>query len=113
MLPTAEPLTGDPFNVSGYAFNRGMRSIALTLSLRKGEVHSTGLPRHVTLSWRRCVGEWRRSSASSTRKLRQHKPDIITQTLTGHGEGGPLSARPGVNMVNQAESSMICPGRRR
>jgi crotonobetainyl-CoA:carnitine CoA-transferase CaiB-like acyl-CoA transferase len=36
MLPTAEPLTGDPFHVSGYAFNRGMRSIALTLSLEEG-----------------------------------------------------------------------------
>ncbi|WP_258006653.1 MULTISPECIES: CoA transferase [unclassified Arthrobacter] len=44
-------------------------------------------------------------------KLRQHKPDIITQTLTGYGEGGPLSARRGVNMVNQAESGMICLGR--
>jgi crotonobetainyl-CoA:carnitine CoA-transferase CaiB-like acyl-CoA transferase len=102
-----EPLGGDPFRVSGFVFNRGMRSLAINLAVPDG------------------VDAFRRLAAASdvvvesmrpgvTAKLgidhdalRQVHPGVITVSLSAYGEGGPLSGRGGVDMVLQAMSGMM------
>jgi crotonobetainyl-CoA:carnitine CoA-transferase CaiB-like acyl-CoA transferase len=102
-----EPLGGDPFRVSGFVFNRGMRSLAINLAVPDG------------------VDAFRRLAAASdvvvesmrpgvTAKLGiDHDalghvhPGVITVSLSAYGEGGPLSGRGGVDMVLQAMSGMM------
>jgi crotonobetainyl-CoA:carnitine CoA-transferase CaiB-like acyl-CoA transferase len=102
-----EPPAGDPFRVSGYVYNRGPRSLALDLACAPGlaafhrvaagsdvviEALRPGLPEKLGIDHDRLV------------RLR---PDIITIGLSAYGEGGPLSERPGVDMVLQGMSGMM------
>lgn len=102
-----EPYTGDPFRVSGYTFNRGMRSIAMDLSAPEGRsaLHRLAATCDVVM-------DAMRPGVSAKlgfdyESLVAHRPDIITMSLSAYGEGGPLSTRPGVDMVIQAESGMM------
>ena len=102
-----EPLGGDPFRVTGFVFNRGMRSLSVNLGAPDG------------------VDAFRRLAAASdvvveslrpgvTAKLgidyddaRARPPGLITVSLSAYGEGGPLAGRPGVDMVLQGMSGMM------
>ena len=102
-----EPYSGDPFRVSGYTFNRGMRSIAIDLSAPEGRsaLHRLAATCDVVMdAMRPGVAE---KLGFDYESLVAHRPDIITMSLSAYGEGGPMSARPGVDMVIQAESGMM------
>ena len=102
-----EPPAGDPFRVSGFIFNRGMRSLAVDLRSPAG------------------ADAFRRLSAASDvvvealrpgvtaklgidyQALAAAHPGVITVSLSAYGEDGPLSGRPGVDMVVQGMSGMM------
>lgn len=102
-----EPITGDPFRVSGYTYNRGMRSIALDLSTDAGQGVFHRLARDADI-----VMDAMRPGVMSKLNidyatLSEINPRIVTQSLSAYGEGGAQARRPGVDMVIQAESGMM------
>ncbi|MBH0084034.1 CoA transferase [Salinibacterium sp. SWN167] len=102
-----EPLTGDPFRGSGYAYNRGMRSLAIDL---KSEAGQGAFHRLVKVS--DVVIDGMRPGVMSSlnidyEKLAEINQNIVTMSLSAYGEGGPLSQAPGVDMVVQAMSGMM------
>ena len=103
-----EPLGGDPFRVTGFVFNRGMRSLAINLAVPDGAdafrrlaaasdvvIDVAAARRHGQAGHRLRRARRRRTRASST------------VSLSAYGEGGPLAGRPGVDMVLQAMSGMM------
>lgn len=102
-----EPLTGEPFRHTGYTFNRGMRSVAMDLQnpqataafyemVKISDVVIDSLRPGVT-----------RKLGIDFDKLNALKDGVLTVSLSAYGEGGPLSALPGVDMVLQAMSGMM------
>jgi crotonobetainyl-CoA:carnitine CoA-transferase CaiB-like acyl-CoA transferase len=103
-----EPPEGDPFRVSGYVYNRGMRSIAVDLRSPPG---AAAFRRLAAAS--DAVVDTLRPGVSAKLgidypALTAAHPGIVTVSLSAFGEGdGPLSGRPGVDMVVQAISGMM------
>jgi crotonobetainyl-CoA:carnitine CoA-transferase CaiB-like acyl-CoA transferase len=102
-----EPLGGDPFRVSGFVFNRGMRSLAINLAVPDG---ADAFRRLAAAS--DVVVESMRPGVTTKLgidydALAQVHPGVITVSLSAYGEGGPLSGRGGVDMVLQAMSGMM------
>jgi crotonobetainyl-CoA:carnitine CoA-transferase CaiB-like acyl-CoA transferase len=102
-----EPPAGDPFRGSGFVFNRGMRSLAVNLQSPAG-----------VDAFRRLAGvsdvvvEALRPGVTAKLEIDHETlaaahPGIITVSLSAYGEGGPLSGRPGVDMVVQGMSGMM------
>jgi crotonobetainyl-CoA:carnitine CoA-transferase CaiB-like acyl-CoA transferase len=103
-----EPVTGDPFrDAGGYTYNRGMRSVALDLATPEGQETLRTLARtsEVVMDGMR-PGVTRKLNIDYDQLVKVN-PAIITQSLSAYGEGGPLSALPGVDMVIQSESGMM------
>jgi crotonobetainyl-CoA:carnitine CoA-transferase CaiB-like acyl-CoA transferase len=102
-----EPLTGDPFRVSGYTVNRGMRSIAIDLSTAEGQgvFHRMAEKADIVMDAMR-PGVMKKLNIDYER-LAAVNPRIVTQSLSAYGEGGAQAHRPGVDMVIQAESGMM------
>ncbi|GAA0967667.1 CoA transferase [Acrocarpospora macrocephala] len=102
-----EPLGGDPFRATGYTFNRGMRSIALDLGRPEGQAvfHRLVASSDVVMDGMR-PGVMAKLNIDYD-SLRKSNEQIITVSLSAFGEGGPLSGRPGVDMVVQAMSGMM------
>jgi crotonobetainyl-CoA:carnitine CoA-transferase CaiB-like acyl-CoA transferase len=102
-----EPPTGDPFRVSGYVYNRGPRSLALDLACAPGlaAFHRVAAGSDVVIEGLR-PGLTAKLGIDHER-LVGLRPDIITVGLSAYGEGGPLSGRPGVDMVLQGMSGMM------
>ena len=102
-----EQLDGDPFRASAFAFNRGMRSLAIDLTTRAGRdtLHRIVAVSDVVLDGMR-PGVMARLGADYE-SLAAVNPRIVTMSLSAYGEGGPLSGRPGVDMVVQGESGMM------
>jgi crotonobetainyl-CoA:carnitine CoA-transferase CaiB-like acyl-CoA transferase len=102
-----EPPGGDPFRVPAFSVNRGMRSLVVNLQAPAG------------------VDAFRKLAAASDVVVESLRPGvmaklgidyetlatahrgIITVSLSAYGEGGPLSGRPGVDMVLQGMSGMM------
>jgi crotonobetainyl-CoA:carnitine CoA-transferase CaiB-like acyl-CoA transferase len=102
-----EPLGGDPFRVSGFVFNRGMRSLAINLAVPDGADAFRRLAAAcdvVVESMR--PGVTAKLGIDYDALARVH-PGMITVSLSAYGEGGPLSSRGGVDMVLQAMSGMM------
>ena len=102
-----EPPAGDPFRVSGFVFNRGMRSLAVNLREPAG---AAAVRRLAAVS--DVVVESLRPGVAAKlgidhETLAAEHPGIITVSLSAYGEGGPLSGRPGVDMVVQGMSGMM------
>ncbi|MFF2486167.1 CoA transferase [Microbacterium sp. NPDC058062] len=102
-----EPYAGDPFRQQAYVFNRGMRSLAIDLQTASGQeaVHRLVAASAVVMDGLRpgVLPKLRLDYETLTTV----NPEIITLSLSAYGEGGPDSARPGVDMVIQAESGMM------
>jgi crotonobetainyl-CoA:carnitine CoA-transferase CaiB-like acyl-CoA transferase len=103
-----EPPSGDPFRASGFVFNRGMRSLAVNLQ------HPAGLAafRKAAAVSDVVIEALRPGVAAKLGidhgTLAAIHPGIITASLSAYGEGaGPLSGRPGVDMVLQGMSGMM------
>jgi crotonobetainyl-CoA:carnitine CoA-transferase CaiB-like acyl-CoA transferase len=102
-----EPLTGDPFRVRGFVYNRGMRSIALDLRSDSGKdaFHRLVARSDVVLDNFR-PGVLRRLGIDYD-SLSTVNPGIVCFSLTGFGDRGPLRDRPGFDPILQAMSGMM------
>lgn len=102
-----EPLGGDSFRVRGFAFNRGSRSLAIDLRSEAGREMFYELVRSADVvldNFRPGVLQRLQVDFASLRKI---NPAIVTMSLTGFGEGGPLSDKPGFDPILQAMSGMM------
>ena len=103
-----EAPSGDPFRVSGFAVNRGMRSMAVNLrdpagldAFRKVAAGSDVLIEALRPGVTAKLGIGHETLATV-------HPGIITVSLSAYGEGpGPLRGHPGVDMVVQGMSGMM------
>jgi crotonobetainyl-CoA:carnitine CoA-transferase CaiB-like acyl-CoA transferase len=102
-----EPPAGDPFRVSGFVFNRGMRSLSVNLQAPDGADALRRLARtsDVVINSLRPGVAARLGIDYAT--LAAGHPGLIEVTLSAYGEGGPLGGRPGVDMVIQGLSGMM------
>jgi crotonobetainyl-CoA:carnitine CoA-transferase CaiB-like acyl-CoA transferase len=102
-----EPLTGDPFRVRGFVYNRGMRSIALDLRSDSGKsaFHRLVARSDVVLDNFR-PGVLRRLGIDYD-ALSTVNPGIVCFSLTGFGDRGPLRDKPGFDPILQAMSGMM------
>jgi crotonobetainyl-CoA:carnitine CoA-transferase CaiB-like acyl-CoA transferase len=102
-----EPLTGDPFRVRGFVYNRGMRSIALDLRTDSGKNAFRRLVARsdVVLDNFR-PGVLRRLGIDYD-SLTAVNPGIVCFSLTGFGDRGPLRDKPGFDPILQAMSGMM------
>jgi crotonobetainyl-CoA:carnitine CoA-transferase CaiB-like acyl-CoA transferase len=102
-----EPLTGDPFRVRGFVYNRGMRSIALDLRADAGKnaFHRLVARSDVVLDNFR-PGVLRRLGIDYD-SLTAVNPRIVCFSLTGFGDRGPLRDKPGFDPILQAMSGMM------
>jgi crotonobetainyl-CoA:carnitine CoA-transferase CaiB-like acyl-CoA transferase len=102
-----EPPAGDSFRELGFAYNRGMRSLAVDLRSPAGHRAFLELVRRADVvidNYRPGVLERLGIDRAS---LPGVNPDVITLSITGYGEGGPLSADPGFDPILQARSGMM------
>jgi crotonobetainyl-CoA:carnitine CoA-transferase CaiB-like acyl-CoA transferase len=103
-----EPLAGDPFRDSGFVYNRGMRSLAIDLQSPAGVTAFRRLAEtsDVVVDAMR-PGVTAKLGVDHDTLAAVH-PGIITVSLSAYGEGdGPLTGRPGVDMVVQGMSGMM------
>ncbi|MCW2602092.1 MAG: CoA transferase [Pseudonocardiales bacterium] len=102
-----EPLEGDSFRVTGFIYNRGMRSIAMDLRNPAGREAFYDLVRGADVvidNYRGGVLERLRIDYDSLVAI---NPEVISLSITGYGEGGPLSAEPGFDPILQGMSGMM------
>jgi len=103
-----EPLAGDSFRGPGFAaYNRGQRSVALDLSDERGRQVLLALVETADV----VVDNYRPGVLGRLRigydDLCLANPEVVTVTITGFGEGGPLGNEPGFDPVLQAMSGMM------
>jgi crotonobetainyl-CoA:carnitine CoA-transferase CaiB-like acyl-CoA transferase len=103
-----EPLTGDSYRGPGFAaHNKGKRGIALDLRHPKGHRAFLELASSADVvvdNYRPGVLE---RLGARYEDLRAINPDIVTVTITGFGERGPLGSEAGFDPVLQAMSGMM------
>jgi crotonobetainyl-CoA:carnitine CoA-transferase CaiB-like acyl-CoA transferase len=102
-----ESLAGDPFRVSGFTYNRGMRSVAIDLRTDDGRklFYELVLQADVVVDNAR-TGVLERLGVDHGTLARQ-KPDIVTCSVTAFGSNGPLAHRPAFDPVLQAMSGLM------
>jgi crotonobetainyl-CoA:carnitine CoA-transferase CaiB-like acyl-CoA transferase len=104
-----EPLTGDTFRyAAGFGtLNLGKRGLALDVRDPSGHDAFLDLVRHNDL----VIDNYRPGVLQRLGihydDLVQVQPAVVTVSVTGFGEGGPLSYRPGFDPVLQAMSGMM------
>jgi len=103
-----EPLTGDSFRGPGFAaYNKGQRGIALDLYHPDGKAAFLDLARDADI----VLDNYRPGVLGrlgiAYDDLRAVNPAIITLSVTGFGEGGPLGGDAGFDPVLQAMSGMM------
>lgn len=102
-----EPPSGDPFRRFGYVYNRGMRSLAIDLRDERGRDALLALVARADVvidNYRQGILE---QFGLRDEDLRAVKPDIVTFTIMGFGERGPLAAKLGFDPILQAMSGMM------
>ena len=103
-----EPLTGDSFRGPGFAsYNKGQRGIAIDLQNPTGRDVLLRLVASADL----VIDNYRPGVLGRLRidwsDLAQVNPDIVSISITGFGEGGPLGGEAGFDPVLQAMSGMM------
>lgn len=103
-----EPLTGDSFRGPGFAaYNKGQRGVAIDLRHAAGRDVFLRLARTADV----VIDNYRPGVLGrlglTYDDLRRARPSIITMSVTGFGEGGPLGHEPGFDPVLQAMSGMM------
>ncbi|MGH9064250.1 MAG: CaiB/BaiF CoA transferase family protein, partial [Acidimicrobiales bacterium] len=102
-----EPPAGDSFRDYGFTYNRGMRCVALDLRDERGReaFHRLVRTADVVLDNYRS-GVLHRLGIDHA-ALRAVNPELVTLSVTGFGEDGPTSGRPGFDPLLQAMSGMM------
>ncbi|HZT66459.1 MAG TPA: CoA transferase [Acidimicrobiales bacterium] len=103
-----EPPAGDSFRGPGFAcYNKGQRSVVVDLTRPEGR----DLLMHMAASADVVVDNYRPGVLGrlgvTYDDLRAVNNDIVTVTVTGFGEGGPLGDEPGFDPILQAMSGMM------
>ena len=102
-----EPPGGDTFRQTGFIYNRGMRSIAVDLRATEGKEIFYDLVRSADV----VIDNYRPGVLRRLRidydSLAAVNPGIITLSITGFGEGGPLALQPGFDPILQGMSGMM------
>jgi crotonobetainyl-CoA:carnitine CoA-transferase CaiB-like acyl-CoA transferase len=102
-----EPLDGDSFRIAGFQYNRGQRGLAV--NLRDPAGHAAFLRLAATADV--VVDNYRPGVLQRLKigyaELSQTRPDIVTVSVTGFGDVGPLAGRPGFDPILQAMSGMM------
>ncbi len=103
-----EPPAGDLMpRVSGFNYNRGMRAIVLDMSKPEGRDVCYQLVRSVDV----VVDNYRPGVVNRLgvdyATLKKINPEIITLSISGFGDRGPLGGRAGFDPVLQAMSGMM------
>ncbi len=102
-----EPPVGDAFRETGFVYNRGQRGLAIDLyseAARAAFYRVVQSADAVVDNSRRGVLERLRIDYASLTRV---KPEIVTLSLTGFGEKGPVAHKPGFDPVLQAMSGMM------
>jgi crotonobetainyl-CoA:carnitine CoA-transferase CaiB-like acyl-CoA transferase len=102
-----EAPVGDPFRETGFVYNRGQRGLAidLTSDAAREAFYSLVRTSDVVLDNSR-LGVLHRLKIDYA-NLKRVKPDIVTLSVNGFGEEGPLARKPGFDPVLQAMSGMM------
>jgi crotonobetainyl-CoA:carnitine CoA-transferase CaiB-like acyl-CoA transferase len=102
-----ESPAGDAFRDTGFVYNRGMRGLAIDLSASAGQAAFHELARHadVVIDNSR-QGVLQRLKADYD-TLSAVNPRIISLSVAGFGERGPLAHKPAFDPVLQAMSGMM------
>ena len=102
-----EPPAGDPFRSTGFIYNRGMRSIAIDLQSAAGKA----IFRDLVATADVVIDNYRpgvlQRLGIDYDALSAISPQIISLSITGFGEGGPLAAQPGFDPILQGMSGMM------
>jgi crotonobetainyl-CoA:carnitine CoA-transferase CaiB-like acyl-CoA transferase len=102
-----EPPEGDSFRQAGFVYNRGMRSIPIDLRAAEGKAVFLDLVRSADV----VIDNYRpgvlRRLGIDFESLAAVNPGIISMSITGFGEGGPLAMQPGFDPILQAMSGMM------
>jgi crotonobetainyl-CoA:carnitine CoA-transferase CaiB-like acyl-CoA transferase len=102
-----EDLTGDPFRSTGYSFNRGMRSLAVSLRTDEG----LDLFRHLSETADVAINGMRPGKMQQIGldhdRLAEKNPGIISISLSAYGAKGPKAMLPGVDMVIQGLTGIM------
>lgn len=102
-----EDLSGDPFRATGYSFNRGMRSLAVSLRHKDG----VGVFKQLNKSADVTINGMRPGKMKSLGldydSLAIDNPGIISISLSAYGTQGPKSQLPGVDMVIQGLAGIM------
>lgn len=102
-----EPPAGDSFRELGFSYNRGLRSLAIDLRAPAGRAAFLRLVRAADVvidNYRPGVLE---RLGVDRDALVLANPRIVTVSITGYGEGGPMSHEPGFDPILQALSGMM------
>jgi crotonobetainyl-CoA:carnitine CoA-transferase CaiB-like acyl-CoA transferase len=102
-----EAPAGDAFREPGFIFNRGQRGLAIDLTSAAARQAFYTLVSDVDAvvdNSRRGVLERLQVDYASLARV---NPDIVTMSVTGFGEDGPLASKPGFDPVLQAMSGMM------
>ena len=102
-----EPLAGDAFRETGFVYNRGQRGLAIDLrspDAREAFYELVRTADAVVDNSRLGVMERLRIDYASLARV---KPDIVTMSVNGFGEQGPMAPKPGFDPVLQAMSGMM------
>ncbi|TML42823.1 MAG: hypothetical protein E6G27_03205, partial [Actinobacteria bacterium] len=103
-----EPLGGDSFRGPGFAaYNKGQRGLAIDLQHAKGREALLALARSTDI----VIDNYRpgvlKRLGLDWSELREVNPDIVSVSITGFGDRGPLGGEPGFDPVVQAMSGMM------
>jgi crotonobetainyl-CoA:carnitine CoA-transferase CaiB-like acyl-CoA transferase len=102
-----ETPVGDAFRETGFVYNRGQRGLAIDLSSATARAAFYRLVRTVDVVLDNArLGVLHRLRIDDA-SLREVKPDIVTFSVNGFGEAGPLAPKPGFDPVLQAMSGMM------
>jgi crotonobetainyl-CoA:carnitine CoA-transferase CaiB-like acyl-CoA transferase len=102
-----EPPDGDAFRETGFVYNRGQRGLAVDLRSADARQALYDLVRTadaVVDNSRLGVLERLQVDYASLARV---KPDIVTMSVNGFGEQGPMAPMPGFDPVLQAMSGMM------
>ena len=102
-----EPVTGDPFRARGFMYNRGLRSLAVDLRDRRG----LDAFRKLAASSDVVIDNFRNGVAArlgvDRAHLRDVHPELVTVSISGFGDRGPLAEAPGFDPILQGMSGMM------
>lgn len=102
-----ERTEGDPFRLTGYAVNRGMKSIAIDVTDGRGReaFYRLAAKSDAVVDGMR-PGVMKRLGLDHD-SLARLNPEIVTMSLSAYGEVGPYRDLPGVDMAVQGLTGMM------